>query len=209
MNAPTKKLVIGLTGGIGSGKSTVAELFAERGIELVDADLIARDVVAPGQPALQQIAEHFGPRTLSPDGTLDRAALRQRVFDDPQQRRWLEQLTHPLIRQHTLRQLRQAQSEYVILVSPLLLETDQHQLTDHLLIVDLPEAIQIERTLLRDNNSRQQILSILEAQCSRQQRLERADSLIDNSQTPQALIEQVRTLDRQFRALARQHAIKE
>lgn len=194
--------IIGLTGGIGSGKTTVANLFAERGIVLVDTDLIAREVVEPGQPALQQIAKHFGAQTLNADGTLDRAALRRKVFADPEQRRWLEQLTHPLIRQATLQQLQQAASAYVILVSALLLETDQHQLCDHILVVDVPESIQIERTVQRDSNSSEQVKAIIAAQCGRQQRLEQADSVIDNTLSLTQLEKQIDRLDQEFRVLA-------
>ena len=196
--------IVGLTGGLGSGKSTVANLFAERGIELIDTDLIARDIVASGEPALQQIAAHFGPDVLQSDGSLNRAVLRQQVFADPAERHWLEQLTHPLIRERTEQRLAQAQSVYALLVSPLLLETDQQQLVDHIVVIDLPETLQIARTVTRDNNSEQQVRNILKAQCSRIHRLERADSVIDNSHSPLALSEQVERLDQHFRSLAHQ-----
>ncbi len=201
--------IVGLTGGIGSGKSTVANLFAERGIELIDTDLIAREIVEPGEPALLQIFAHFGPAVQQSDGSLDRAALRQRVFADPAQRHWLEQLTHPLIRQRTRQRLEQAQSAYALLVSPLLLETDQQQLVDHILVIDLPETLQIARTVERDGNSEQQVRHILQAQCSRSQRLACADSLIDNSRSPEALAAQVERLDRQFRLFAQQPKLQE
>ncbi len=194
--------VVGLTGGIGSGKSTVANAFAELGIELVDADLIAREVVEPGQPALQRIAEHFGPAVLNPDHSLDRAALRALIFDQPAERRWLEHLLHPLIRQLTVSRLQAARSPYALLVSPLLLETDQHLLTDHILVVDVPEAVQIERTMARDGNSLDQVQSIIAAQCPRQQRLDRGQSVIDNSGPAAAISEAVLNLDKQFRQLA-------
>lgn len=194
--------ILGLTGGIGSGKTTVANLFAELGIELVDADLIAREIVQPGEPALQQIVEHFGATILQTDGSLDRAKLRQIIFATPAERSWLEQLTHPLIRQRIQQRLDQADSDYAILVSPLLLETDQHLLCDHILVIDLPETLQVARTVQRDGNSEKQVNAILKAQCSRAQRLEQGDSVIDNSQSPQALKAQVKQLDLKFRALA-------
>ncbi|MFT6916102.1 MAG: dephospho-CoA kinase [Motiliproteus sp.] len=194
--------IVGLTGGIGSGKTTVANLFAARGIALIDTDLIAREIVAPGEPALRQICDHFGPGVLQLDDSLDRAALRQIVFADPAQRHWLEHLTHPLIRQRTLQRLDRAGSAYALLVSPLLLETDQQQLVDHILVIDLPEELQIARTVQRDGNTEQQVRQILEAQCSRTQRFECADSIIDNTQSPQLLNQQVDNLDRQFRLLA-------
>ena len=194
--------ILGLTGGIGSGKTTVANLFAELGIELVDADLIAREIVQPGEPALQQIVEHFGATILQTDGSLDRAKLRQIIFATPAERSWLEQLTHPLIRQKIQQRLDQADSDYAILVSPLLLETDQHLLCDHILVIDLPETLQVARTVQRDGNSEEQVNAILKAQCSRTQRLEQGDSVIDNSQSPQTLKAQVKQLDLKFRALA-------
>lgn len=194
--------ILGLTGGIGSGKTTVANLFAELGIELVDADLIAREIVQPGEPALQQIVEHFGATILQTDGSLDRAKLRQIIFATPAERCWLEQLTHPLIRQRIQQRLDQADSDYAILVSPLLLETDQHLLCDHILVIDLPETLQVARTVQRDGNSEKQVNAILKAQCSRAQRLEQGDSVIDNSQSPQTLKAQVKQLDLKFRALA-------
>ena len=194
--------ILGLTGGIGSGKTTVANLFAELGIELVDADLIAREIVQPGEPALQQIVEHFGATILQTDGSLDRAKLRQIIFATPAERCWLEQLTHPLIRQRIQQRLDQADSDYAILVSPLLLETDQHHLCDHILVIDLPETLQVARTVQRDGNSEKQVNAILKAQCSRAQRLEQGDSVIDNSQSPQTLKAQVKQLDLKFRALA-------
>ncbi len=194
--------VVGLTGGIGSGKSTVARHFTDLGVEIVDADLIAREVVEPGQPALRDIAEHFGHQILNSEGGLDRAALREQVFDNPQQRKWLEELLHPLIRDLTLARLESARSAYCLLVSPLLLETDQHLLVDHILVVDVPEATQISRTVSRDDNSEQQVRAILKAQCSRAERLERADSTIDNSGDPGLLAPQVQALHKEFSRLA-------
>lgn len=194
--------VLGLTGGIGSGKTTVANLFAELGIALVDADLIAREIVQPGEPALEQIVEHFGATILQTDGSLDRAKLRQIIFATPAERSWLEQLTHPLIRQKIQQRLDQADSDYAILVSPLLLETDQHLLCDHILVIDLPETLQVARTVQRDGNSEEQVNAILKAQCSRAQRLEQGDSVIDNSQSPQTLKARIKQLDLKFRALA-------
>ncbi|MEH6649353.1 MAG: dephospho-CoA kinase [Motiliproteus sp.] len=202
MTDKSSATIIGLTGGIGSGKTTVANCFAERGITLVDTDLIARQVVEPGQSALLKIADHFGAQTLNADGSLNRTELRHKVFADPNQRRWLEQLTHPLIRQATLQQLQQAKSDYVILVSALLLETDQHQLCDHILVVDVPESIQIERTVQRDSNTTEQVKAIIAAQCERQKRLEQAGSVIDNTQPLSQLAQQVDRLDQKFRALA-------
>src|SRR5690606_26645598 len=151
--------VIGLTGGIGSGKSTVARMFGALGVHWVDADDVARQVVEPGTQALNAIADHFGEDILQDNGELDRAALRQKVFEDPEQRNWLEALLHPIIREELIRQL--SPEDYslpcVILVSPLLLETDQHQLVERVVVVDVPEETQIDRTMERDGNSREQV----------------------------------------------------
>ncbi|MGB2109581.1 dephospho-CoA kinase [uncultured Marinobacter sp.] len=185
--------IIGLTGGIGSGKSTVARLFGELGVHWVDADNVAREVVEPGQPALAQIAEHFGAEVLQADGSLNRAWLRERVFAEPAEREWLEQLLHPVIREELVRQLRNPASlsakgnsgdyplPYVLLVSPLLLETNQHQLVEQLIVVDVPEEVQLERTMARDANTREQVERIMAAQLGRDERRARASAIIDNN----------------------------
>ncbi len=173
-------LVIGVTGGIGSGKSAVTDRFAERGICVVDADLAARVVVEPGKPALQKIAEHFGPHLITENGSLDRAALRKIVFAEKEQRLWLEKLTHPLIGEEIVHQLQNSESAYTIFVSPLLIETSQHTLTDRILLIDVPVKLQLERTMARDNNSEEQVRAIMASQASREQRLKRADDVIVN-----------------------------
>jgi dephospho-CoA kinase len=174
-------LVIGVTGGIGSGKSAVTRCFEDLGIAVVDADVAARVVVEPGGAALAAIAEHFGKGIITPDGALDRAALRQRVFSDAAERLWLEQLTHPLIGEEIRRQLGAARSPYAILSSPLLLETNQKELVDCVVVVDVPEEVQLQRAAQRDANSEEQIRRIMAAQMQREQRLELADIVIDNS----------------------------
>ena len=190
----TKPWILGLTGGIGSGKSAAAQCFAELGIHLVDADNAARWVVEPGRPALAQIAEHFGAGVLQTDGTLNRAALRELIFKDPQQRVWLEGLLHPLIREEIKQYLASAQSPYAILVSPLLLETSQHQMVQRVLVIDVPEAVQIERTVLRDKTNEAQVRAILKAQASREERLSRADDVIVNDRDPAWLKSEVERL---------------
>lgn len=192
--------VIGLTGGIGSGKTTVANGFAELGITLVDADLIAREVVEPGQPALNKIADHFGTDCLDDKQRLNRSHLRQLVFADNEARQWLENLLHPLIRQEIIQQLKMASSPYTLLVSPLLLETDQHSLVEQIIVVDVPESVQIERTRSRDNNSSEQVQAIIDAQIPRQQRLAKADFIIDNNVSLEQLQEQISQLDQQLRS---------
>lgn len=175
-------LVIGVTGGIGSGKTAATDRFQHHGITVVDADLASRLVVEPGRPALASIAEHFGPEVIAADGTLNRRALRQLVFADPVQRRWLEQLTHPLIAQEIVDQIRASRSAYTILASPLLLESSQHQMVDRILVIDVPEELQIARVIARDETDEAGVKAIIAAQMSRQERLARADDVIVNDQ---------------------------
>ena len=194
--------VIGLTGGIGSGKSTVARMFGALGVHWVDADDVARQVVEPGTQALRAIADHFGKSILQGNGELDRAALRQKVFEDPEQRRWLEGLLHPIIRQELIRQLSPEDYNlpYVMLVSPLLLETNQHELVERIVVVDVPEEIQIERTMTRDGNSREQVERILAAQMPRAARREKADAIINNAQPLERVEASVHALHQRFLA---------
>lgn len=190
--------IVGITGGIGSGKSAVTLRFEQLGITVVDADLASRVIVAPGGSALTAIAEHFGDEILLSDGSLDRAALRQRVFADESQRRWLEQLTHPLIGEEIRKQLARTSSAYCILSSPLLLETSQKQMADCVVVVDVPEAVQLQRTVARDSNSEEQVRRIMAAQMGREQRLEQADIVIDNSKSLAELDEIVAELHKEF-----------
>jgi dephospho-CoA kinase len=195
MTSPaTTPWILGLTGGIGSGKSAAAQCFVDLGIHLVDADNAARWVVEPGRPALAQIVEHFGADVLQADGALNRAALRELIFKDPQQRVWLEGLLHPLIREEIRQYLARAESPYAILVSPLLLETSQHQMVQRVLVIDVPEAVQIERTVLRDKTNEAQVRAILKAQASREERLSRADDVIVNDRDPAWLKSEVERL---------------
>ncbi len=193
-------VVIGLTGGIGSGKSTVARQFGSLGVHWVDADDVAREVVEPGTPALAEVAEHFGQGILTPEGALDRARLRQIVFEQPEQRAWLEGLLHPVIREELIRQLHPDDYNlpYVLLVSPLLLETDQHELVEKVIVVDVPVEVQIERTMGRDSNSREQVERIIAAQMPREQRLQRASAVIDNNQPSDKVAAEVQALHDAF-----------
>src|SRR5690554_4181406 len=195
-----KPVVIGLTGGIGSGKSTVARMFGALGVHWVDADIVAREVVEPGTPALVRIAEHFGQDILQPDGQLDRAALRTIVFKDANEREWLEALLHPAIRDELARQLQPDNYDqpYVLLVSPLLPETDQHTLTARDIVVDVPVETQIERTMRRDNNDRDQVERIIAAQMPREHRVSRADYIIRNDQPLADVEQQVRELHKEL-----------
>lgn len=179
--------VVGMTGGIGSGKSQVAGYLEQHGIRVVDADLCARTVVEPGTEALRTIAEHFGDDILQSDGALDRGALRQCVFDDDSQRLWLEALLHPLIGREIAVSLAVAPPPYVLLMSPLLLETAQRNSCDCIVVVDVPEELQVQRARARDGASSEQIRAIMAAQMGRENRLEQADEVLRNDGTVEQL----------------------
>ncbi len=175
-----KPWVLGLTGGIGSGKTAVADRFASLGVHVVDADQAARWVVEPGRPALLQIVERFGKDVLLQSGELNRAELRQRIFVDPAERQWLEKLLHPLIRAEVAQHLALADSSYAIMVSPLLIESGQYRQVGRVLVVDVPESLQIARTTARDQASEEQVRAILSAQVQREERLKHADDVLVN-----------------------------
>ncbi len=196
-------LTIGLTGGIGSGKTTVADRFAELGVDLVDADQAARDVVKPGSQALAEIAAHFGEDILLADGSLNRSTLRALVFANEEQRLWLEALLHPLINALLRQQLADCQSAYCLLVSPLLLETSQKELVDRIIVIDVSEQTQLARAMARDGSDEQTIRGIIAAQIDRHSRLQAADDIIDNEKSVSALQQQVQTLHERYLQLAR------
>ncbi|WP_338890143.1 dephospho-CoA kinase [Aeromonas rivipollensis] len=199
--------VVAITGGIGSGKTTVANQFAALGIEVVDADLIAREVVEPGTPALTAIASHFGPGILDQQGRLDRRALRERIFSDPAAKSWLNALLHPIIRSEMLRQCAAASSPYCLLVVPLLVENRLTELADRVLVIDVDEATQIERTCRRDGVSREQAQAILASQASRSERLAMADDVLDNQcGTTETIRERILALHETYLAFASQQA---
>lgn len=200
------RLVVGLTGGIGSGKSAVAERFATHGIAIVDADRAARVVVEPGTPALLLIVEHFGAEVLDASGALDRAQLRHKVFADAAERQWLENLLHPRIAIEIFKGLREAQSPYTILVSPLLLEARQDTLANRVLVVDVDEDTQIARTMQRDRNTAEQVRAIMAAQVDRKARIARADDVIENNGTLAELHARVDMLHQRYLALAAERA---
>ena len=188
--------VVGITGGIGSGKTAVSDCFRTLGIEVVDADVEARRVVEPGQPALAEIAARFGAQVLQRDGTLDRAALRERVFADAAERRWLEQLTHPRINAGIADGLRAARSPYAILVNPLMRGRDPR--AHRILVVDVPEAVQVQRTMARDGVTEGQARAVLASQIDRASRLEFADDVIVNDGALAGLQGTVDSLHRQY-----------
>ena len=190
--------ILGLTGGIGSGKSAASAWFEQKGITVVDADIIARDIVEKDQPALQQIHAAFGDEILLDNGELNRAALRKQIFNDSNARKTLERITHPAIRQAIIHQLNSATSPYVVLVSPLLFETNQHQLTDHTLLIDADEALQIERAGQRDGQSIAQIQQIIQVQMPRQQKRALADDIVLNDGHLEYLYDQLKPLHQAY-----------
>lgn len=200
--------IVGLTGGIGSGKSAAAERFFELGVRVVNADALAREVVAPGSPALDAIAERFGLQVLHEDGSLDRANLRRIIFDDPPARSWLEKLTHPLVAELTLARLQAPRDDseacYRILESPLLLEAGSQQFVQRVLVIDCPIEVQVARVMRRDSNDREQVLRMIEAQMPRDAKLALADDVIDNSGSIEALHAAVGKLHEKYNELALQ-----
>lgn len=194
--------VVGLSGGIGSGKTTVSDMFAKLGVQIIDADVIAREVVEPGTESLERIREKFGPELIDPSGCLDRGKLRELVFSHLEAKNWLNALLHPLIQQKMQLQTAQASSLYCILSVPLLVENNSYTTVDRVLIVDLPENLQLSRSANRDAVSEKQIKAIMAAQATRQQRLEVADDVIDNSGDEESLFVQVQQLHNQYLAMA-------
>ncbi|QMI04095.1 dephospho-CoA kinase [Citrobacter sp. RHB25-C09] len=203
------RYTVALTGGIGSGKSTVANAFADLGIHITDADIIARQVVEPGKPALKSIADHFGPELIAADGTLERKMLRERIFAHPEEKAWLEALLHPLIQQETQRQFQQATSPYVLWVVPLLVENALYTKANRVLVVDVSPQTQLSRTMLRDDVTREHVEQILAAQATREARLAVADDVINNNGTPDSIMSDVARLHALYLQLASQFVLQE
>ncbi len=195
-------LVVGLTGGIGSGKTAVSDRFAEHGIDIIDADLASRVVVEPGRPALDEIRKHFGDEMILEDGNMNRALMRERVFADPAERKFLEGLLHPLINREIERGIAAARSAYAILVSPLLFETGQDRYAQRILVIDVPLELQIRRTMARDNNTEAQVRNIINAQTDRETRLSRADDIIVNDADLDTLTARVDALHARYLEIA-------
>jgi dephospho-CoA kinase len=194
-------LIIGLTGGIGSGKSTVAKLFEKKGITVIDADQVARDITLPEKPALKKIIEKFGSDILLPNSTLDRAKLRKLIFEDDHKRIWLEQLLHPMIRDELEQQIKAANSPYCIVMIPLLIESSPNPLINRILVVDAKKEAQLERAATRDNQTGSEIYSILSKQATRAQRLKAADDVISNMGTLEDLQGQVDAMHKYYMSL--------
>lgn len=193
-------MIVGLTGGIGSGKSAASAVFQRLGIGCVDADEVARQVVEPGEPALAAIAKHFGPSVLTADGQLNRAALRQRIFSDDTERRWLEALLHPLIRDRMNDQLAEQSSDYALLIAPLLFENGLDERCDTTVLVDIPESLQVQRVMARDSVDSDQARAIIERQMSRADKRARAAHILDNSGSLAELEAAVVALHQRFMA---------
>ena len=194
--------VVGLTGGIGSGKTAASDYLNSLGIDVVDADIVARDVVAIGQPALGQIAQHFGSEILQADGSLNRSALRTIVFNNADERKVLETITHPAIRQEILQQLKASVSPYTLLVSPLLFESGQYQFAHRNLVIDASEDLQLQRAALRDGVSNEQINRIMAAQLTRTERNRRADDIVINHGDLNDLYQQLHAVHQQYLQLS-------
>ena len=195
-------LIIGLTGGIGSGKSTVAGYFAQHGIPVLDADQLARELVAPSSPALNEIIDIFGPKILLPDGSLDRHQLRRRIFTDPAQKRRLEAILHPRVYTELRYRTQALRSPYCIWVVPLLLETGGAALVDRVLVVDAPESLQRERVLRREGMDKSTLEAILSSQANRAERLSAADDVVVNNSDLSQLHQQVTALHHRYLDLA-------
>jgi len=197
--------IVGLTGGIGSGKTAVSDRFKTHGITVVDADVVSREVVAIGSPCLEKIHQHFSADILLDDGTLNRAKLREKIFANAEDKQWLESLLHPAIANETARQIGEAKSDYVLFVSPLLVEAGQDAMCNRLLVVDVPVETQVSRTVSRDNNSAEQVQRIIASQASREQRTEKADDIIVNDKSLAELQEATDALHHRYLDLAKQH----
>lgn len=194
--------IVALTGGIGSGKSTVANAFARLGVPLIDADIIARQVVEPATPALSALAERFGKQIIQPDGSLNRSRLREIIFSNGKDKQWVNQLLHPIIQAETQRLIEAASTPYVLWVVPLLIENGLQGRANRVLVVDVSEDVQLARTISRDGVNRQQAASIIAAQASRQQRLDSADDIIDNNGGPETIEPRVASLHSRYLELA-------
>lgn len=194
--------VIGLTGGIACGKTTASNFFAEQGIEIIDADIAAREVVAPGEPALTEIVTRFGDEMLQPDGSLDRKKMRELVFADADKRKQLEAILHPRIRQRLRKQLQQAKGPYVIFSVPLMFESGLDQLTDRVLVIDVSPEVQRQRLIERDGSSVEQANAIVSAQMPREERNSRADDIVDNSTNLDDFISQLTSIHAVYLQLA-------
>lgn len=202
MTTPQQPFVVGLTGGIGSGKSAATAYFEKLGIDIVDADEVARDVVALGSEGLKEIENRFGNSILLEDGNLNRAVLREKVFSDINEKNWLNNLLHPLIRLRMQHLISESTSPYCILSVPLLVENKLTEMCNYVVVVDCPETMQLERALKRDGSTEETIRNIMASQATRNERIEAADTVLDNSTTLSALSAQIADLHNTLLALS-------
>ena len=191
-------LIIGLTGGIGSGKSVASDKFKSLGITIVDADVASRTVVEPGKPALKEIEDHFGSGIITAEGKLDRNNLREIIATDPEERKWLESVLHPKIGEQITKEISESTSVYTLFVAPLLLETNSQEMCSRVVVVDVPKDVQIQRTAKRDKVSSNQVEQMVAAQMKREKRLEKADDVLLNSGTIEDLEKQVEELHKKY-----------
>ena len=191
-------LIIGLTGGIGSGKSVASDKFKSLGITIVDADVASRTVVEPGKPALKEIEDHFGSGIITAEGKLDRNNLREIIATDPEERKWLESVTHPKIGEQITKEISESTSVYTLFVAPLLLETNSQEMCSRVVVVDVPKDVQIQRTAKRDKVSSNQVEQMVAAQMEREKRLEKADDVLLNNGTIEDLEKQVEELHKKY-----------
>jgi len=198
--------VVVLTGGIASGKTAVSDLFSELGVPVIDTDVIARQVVQAGSPALNQVAVEFGPDFLDSDGNLDRRKMREAIFSDPEMKIRLEKILHPAIAAEARRQVSNRPEPWCLLVVPLLAESGRYNWINRVLVVDVSESVQIERVMVRDHISREQAEAILSAQAGRKERLALADDVIENSGSLEDLKPRVDFLYEKYNTLAEKHA---
>ena len=203
MNGPRRPYVVGLTGGIGSGKSTITRLLIGLGIEVIDADDVSREVVTPGSPALAALVARFGDKILNPNGSLKRERLRGLIFTDAEAKRWVEDLLHPVIRARILERVAASRRPWVLLSVPLLLENKAaYDFVDRVLVVDAPEPVQLARTMLRDNATKEEVTTIMLSQLPRGKRLAAADDIVENTGDPLQLQEQLLRLIARYEELA-------
>ena len=195
-------LIIGLTGGIGSGKSVASDKFKSLGITIVDADVASRTVVEPGKPALKEIEDHFGSGIITAEGKLDRNKLREIIATDPKERKWLESVLHPKIGEQITKEISESTSVYTLFVAPLLLETNSQEMCSRVVVVDVPKDVQIRRTAKRDKVSPNQVEQMVAAQMEREKRLEKADDVLLNSGTIEDLEKQVEELHKKYIQMA-------
>ena len=195
-------LIIGLTGGIGSGKSVASDKFKSLGIVVVDADVASRTVVEPGKPALKEIQDHFGSGIITAEGKLDRNKLREIIATDPEERKWLESVTHPKIGEQITKEISESTSVYTLFVAPLLLETNSQEMCSRVVVVDVPKDVQIQRTAKRDKVSSNQVEQMVAAQMKREKRLEKADDVLLNNGTIEDLEKQVEELHKKYIQMA-------